>query len=128
MLRLTLLILLVGGCTPVRDLDELVQRDSAYLEPRTLEPYSGRVFRLFRDDSTKVELEGTLREGVWHGGLTVFHQNGRIRYTGAHTNGAQCGPWTENADPEPRESLYEEFVLEIESLSVDPPCPAGVSK
>ena len=126
MLRLALLILLLSGCTPVRDLDELVQQDSAYLEPRTMEPYSGPVYRLFGDDSTKIEIEGTLRDGVWHGDLTVFHQNGRVRYSGALANGTQCGPWTENADPEPRESLYEEFVLEIESLSVYPPCPEGV--
>ncbi len=127
MLRLALLMLLCTGCTPtpVRDLDELVQQDSTYYEPQTMEPYSGRVYRLFRDDSTKVEIEGTMRGGTWHGELTVFHFNGRVRFAGSFANGVRCGAWIENADPEPRASLYEELVQEIESMGLYPPCSGG---
>ncbi len=127
MLRLALLILLCTGCTltPVRDLDELVQQDSTYYEPQTMEPYSGPVYRLFLDDSTKVEVEGTLRGGTWHGELTVFHLNGRVRYAGSFDDGVQCGAWIQDADSEPRGSLYEELVKEIETMSLYPPCPDG---
>lgn len=117
--------MLASACGPARgrDLEELVLRDSTYLDPSTLEPYSGPVYRVFPDDPERIQLEGRLREGAWNGELTVYHANGRIRYQGRLVDGAQCGAWIENATEEAAPSLYEEIVGEIENLSVYPECP-----
>lgn len=123
MIRLALFVLLLSACTPnARNLDELVQRDSTYYAPETMEPYTGPVYRAFRADTTQIEIEGVMRNGTWHGMLRVYHPNGRIRYEGELADGAPCGAWTENADAEPRESVYEQLVQDIESMGVYPPC------
>ena len=117
---------LVAACSAPgaeRNLDELVLSDSTYLDPATLEPYSGRVVRMFRDEPDRRQLEATLVDGTWHGELRVYHPNGRIRYMGSLANGEQCGEWTQNRAPEPAGSIYEELKLEIESMSIFPPCP-----
>ena len=114
------------GCTelqPARDLNELVVRDSTYLEPETLQPFTGQVVRVFEDDPDQIQLQGSLRDGVWQGELTVYHPTGRIRYQGELTEGTQCGAWTENMDPEPPEDVLSELKQEIESMGLYPPCP-----
>jgi len=125
-LRLVLLAVLLTACgevTPPRALDELTIRDSTYLDPETLVPYTGRVFRMFDTDPETQQVQGALVDGVWHGELVVYHGNGRMRYSGAFTNGERCGPWLENRDAEPPEDIYEEFVQEIESMGLYPKCP-----
>lgn len=120
-----LLAALTLGCAgpPARNLDELVALDSSYLDPSTLLPFTGDVFKLFEGTRESVQLRGTLRDGTWQGELTVYHRNGRVRFQGDLVDGAQCGAWTENVEEEARESLYEELVAEIENLSLYPPCP-----
>lgn len=124
---LLLIAVLASGCGPERgrSLDDLVLRDSTYLEPATLEPYTGRAFRTFPEDPEQFQLTGTLRDGVWHGELTVYHPNGRVRFQGRMSDGVQCGTWVEDAEEEPAPSLYEDIVSEIESLSIYPECPEG---
>jgi len=109
--------------TPERNLSELVLRDSTYLVPETLAPYTGDVFKYFPDQEGKVQLRGHIREGLWNGEITVYHPNGRIRYLGELADGVKCGVWTENMDPDPPESLYRELKQEIESMGLYPPCP-----
>lgn len=108
-----------------RDLSELVLRDSTYHEPSTLEPFTGNVVRRFAEDPGKIQLRGHLQDGTWNGELVVYHPNGRVRYMGTLAEGAKCGAWTENADPDPPESLYKELKQEIESMGLYPPCPEG---
>ena len=99
--RLTLVLLsasLLFGCSEAagRDLDELVVRDSLYVDPETLAPYSGRVFRVFPvGDGGGVQLEATLRDGAWEGEMTVYHSTGRVRQQGSTAGGAKCGGWIE---------------------------------
>jgi len=116
---------LATACAPAppTDLGALVQRDSTYLAPGTLEPFSGRVVRYFADAPDKVQIEGTLEEGTWEGELTVYHPSGRIRYQGVMYRGAQCGAWVENRDDEPAESVYQLLKQEVESLGLYPECP-----
>jgi hypothetical protein len=119
-------LLFAAGCAPPpaeRNLDELVLRDSTYFDPGTMQPYSGRVVRMFPDDPEMRQLEATMLDGTWHGELRVYHANGRIRYLGSLANGEQCGEWIQNRDPDPPGSLYDELRREIESLSIFPPCP-----
>ena len=54
------LVVLVCACGPGAErlpLDDLVLRDSTYLAPVTLEPYTGRVFRLFEDEPDRLQLD-----------------------------------------------------------------------
>ena len=118
--------LLWSACSvlaPERELTELVLQDSTYLAPETLTPYTGDVFKYFPDQTSKVQLRGHLRDGMWNGEITVYHPNGRIRYLGELADGVKCGVWTENMDPDPPESLYRELKQEIESMGIYPPCP-----
>ncbi|MCH7530371.1 MAG: hypothetical protein IIB36_01245 [Gemmatimonadetes bacterium] len=127
MLRLALLIVFLSGCaeaTPPRSLDELAIRDSTYVDPETLVPYTGRVFRMFETDPEMQQLRGELMDGIWEGELIVYHENGRIRYTGSFANGERCGPWLENRDAEPPEDIYAELKQVIESMGLYPDCPS----
>ena len=127
MLRLALLIVLLSACaeaTPPRLLDELAIRDSTYVDPETLVPYTGRVFRMFETDPGKQQIRGELVDGMWEGEFIVYHENGRIRYTGSFANGERCGPWLENRDAEPPPDIYAELKQEIESMGLYPECPS----
>ena len=127
--RLTLVLLsasLLLGCFEAagRDLDELVVRDSLYVDPETLAPYSGRVFRVFPvGDGGGVQLEATLRDGAWEGEMTVYHSTGRVRQQGSTAGGAKCGGWIENEQPEAPESVYDQIKDDLESLVMYAPCP-----
>ncbi len=103
-------------------LDELTLRDSTYFGPDGA-PFTGRVERRFPDDSTTVQLTGSLRDGVWDGELRVYHPNGRIRFMGSLHEGRQCGEWLEEQPEEDPGSVYERLVDEIESLTVYEACP-----
>lgn len=120
-----LMLVLAWGCSSgvPRNLDDLMVRDSTYLDPETLEPYSGDVFRYFLHDTTLVEAKGTLADGAWEGELTVYHPSGRIRDQGRLTRGVKCGTWVEDRPDREPGNLYEEVVQEIEGLSIYPDCP-----
>ena len=122
---LPLSLLLTVSCLGhgAADLDSLVRLDSTYLVPRTLQPFSGRVVRYFPGGRRHVQIEGTLRNGVWEGEFTVYHQSGRIRYQGRMSKGAPCGAWLDNRDDEPAGSILEELERDIRSMGVYPPCP-----
>ena len=127
MLRLTLLIVLFSACAraaPPRSLDDLVIQDSTYVDPETLVPYTGRVFRMFETDPETQQIQGELVDGVWDGELVVYHENGRIRYSGSLANGERCGPWLENRDAEPPKDIYFELKQDIESMGLYAECPS----
>ncbi len=114
-----------AACSIARptDLSTLVQRDSIYLDPSTRTPHSGPVFRHFRDDPAKVQIEGTLKHGVWEGEMTVYHASGRIRYQGRLSAGAPCGAWVENQSDEVAGTVFQELQQQINSMGLYPPCP-----
>ncbi len=123
-----LLVVLSGSCRHLRatrDLDTLVRADTVYLDPSTHEPYSGPVARYFHDGKKRVQIEGTLRDGMWEGEMTVYHESGRIRYQGRLSKGAPCGTWLDNRDDKPPGSVFEELQRDIASMGIYPPCPDG---
>jgi len=127
MLRIALLTVLLSACagaTPPRALDELVVQDSTYVDPETLVPYTGRVFRMFEADPDMRQIQGALVDGIWDGELIVYHENGRIRYSGSFANGERCGPWLENRDAEPPNDILIELEQDIESMGLYPECPS----
>ena len=105
------------------ELGTLVERDSTYLDPGTLEPYSGPVVRHFRDSADRVQIEGVLENGVWEGEMTVYHPSGRVRYQGALSHGSPCGAWVENQTDEEPGSVLQELTQQINSMGLYPPCP-----
>ncbi len=116
---------MIGCETPARDLTELVVVDSVYVDPTLDEPWTGPVYRRFEEDSARVQIQGTLLDGEWHGEMTVYHANGAVRYMGSFRNGERCGPWTENADSVPTGTVYEALVREVETLGMYPSCDPG---
>ncbi len=122
-----LLLVLAASCRHLRarDLDTLVRADTVYLVPSTREPYSGPVVRRFEDGSGRVQIEGTLENGMWEGEMTVYHESGRIRYQGRLHKGAPCGTWINNRDDQPHGTVLDELERDIASLGVYPPCPGG---
>lgn len=113
------------GRMPARGIGELVVQDSTYLDPETLLPYSGRVFRNFPGEAGGTQLEATLRDGTWEGDFTIYHETGRIRYEGEMSGGSQCGAWIENESAVEPESAYEAIKEDLESLVIYPDCPEG---
>lgn len=121
-----LAVLALGGCqAPARELSELVVQDSSYLDPETMLPFSGRVFRNFAGEDGGPQLEAGMRDGTWDGELTVYHESGRIRYQGEMSGGARCGAWVENENPTEPETVYEAIKEDLESLVMYPECPEG---
>ena len=117
-------LVLVGCSEPVpRNLDTLVQQGDVYLDRETMLPYSGPIFRLMEDDSSKVQISTTLKDGLRHGPLEGYyengqlevkssfsngkydgpyedyHENGRLRSKGSFSNGERCGEWVEHGYP-----------------------------
>ncbi len=124
---LALLVVLAacsGGARTVA-LDSLVLQDSLYLDPVTLEPFTGVVERYFEDDPGRLQLRGELLGGAWNGEVVVYHENGRVRYQGSLAGGAPCGAWVENRDSLPPEDVLAELKQEVESLGLYPECPDG---
>ena len=72
------------------DLDRLIERAGVYLEPGTLEPYSGPVVRMWTPDI--VRERGTLVDGRWTGVHEWFHQSGRLSGRETWRDGVLHGP------------------------------------
>ena len=100
-----------------------------YLDPETLEPYSGPAYRMSEDDPTEIVLRVNLRDGRFHGDFEdfalegdsqglyqtgtyrdgqlegrfeVFYPSGVFRGRGTYENGLQEGPYEsyyENGEP-----------------------------
>ena len=122
---LLVLALIASGCAePIpRNLDELSRQGPQYLDPETLEPYSGPAYRMSEDDRTQIVLRVNLRDGRFHGDFEdfdperfrdldlgiyqtgsyrdgqregnyeYFYPSGALRGGGTYRNGEQNGPF-----------------------------------
>ena len=95
---LFVLALIAAGCVdPIpRNLDDLSMQGPQYLDPETLEPYSGPVFRMSEDDSTEIVLRVNLRDGRLHGDFEDFEPEDApdslgLYQTGTYRNGQREG-------------------------------------
>jgi len=94
---LPVLLVLVGCSEPVpRNMDTLVQEGYLFLDRETLKPYSGLVFELFADDTTKIHKRGQLTDGKQDGTWQMYAEDGVLltRYT--FSNGVEDGPFLHN--------------------------------
>ncbi len=94
-LLFVLALMAVGCADPIpRNLDDLSMRGPQYLDPETLEPYSGPAYRMSEDDSTQIVLRVNLRNGRFHGDFEDFAPEGffgRIYETGTYRDGQREG-------------------------------------
>jgi hypothetical protein len=93
------------------------------MDAESMEPYSGFVEKGFDDDPDQVQLRGEMLDGTWEGEITVYHDNGRVRYLGSLSKGEKCGEWIENRDAKPPANVLVELKQELESLGMYPACP-----
>ena len=76
-LLFVLALIAVGCAEPIpRNLDELSRQGPQYLDPETLEPYSGPAYRTSEDDSTEIVLRVNLRDGRFQGDFEDFEPEG----------------------------------------------------
>ena len=98
-LLLALALIAVGCAEPIpRNLDELSRQGPQYLDPETLEPYSGPAFRMSEYDSTELVLRVNLRDGRLHGDFEDFEPEDipdslGIYQTGTYRDGQREGPF-----------------------------------
>ena len=136
------LALIVVGCTEPepRNLDELFRqertqylnpetqslrvRGPVYLDPFSLEPYSGPVLVFHPDDTATKKLwrRGTLKHGYWHGPIAETDLNGVV-YSGEAYMGDACGQWINPSTGErgfrERLEVHDRFSVNVRTFS----CP-----
>jgi hypothetical protein len=127
-LLFVLALIAVGCADPIpRNLDDLSMQGPQYLDPETLEPYSGPAYRMSEYDSTQILLRVNLRDGRFHGDFEDFDpervgEGVSLYETGTYRDGQREGRYEyfypsgvlrgrgtyENGLPEgPYESYYE---------------------
>jgi hypothetical protein len=79
----------------VKNISELKRLGSEWVDPKTLEPYSGKVLELDREDSTRITKTYSMWNGRLHGayewhGLGEHH----IEF-GYYDKGSKCDEWLE---------------------------------
>jgi len=96
------LLVLVGCSEPMpRNLDSLIQEGDreVFTDPETMTLYSGPVFRLDADDSTRVVFRAVLRNGKPDGSFTDYEPEGAeaslgLYQEGEYRDGLKEGPFT----------------------------------
>jgi antitoxin component YwqK of YwqJK toxin-antitoxin module len=86
---LFVLVLIAVGCAePIpRNLEDLSMQGPQYLDPETLEPYSGPAYRTSEYDSTQIVLRVNLRDGRFHGDFEDFEIEGAADSLGLYETG-----------------------------------------
>lgn len=83
-----------------RDLNELISSGAdpiKFLDPETMEPYSGPVFltEIGALSTPQLKMSGTLELGFWHGPWQNYDEYGELITQGTRNMGMACGPWIE---------------------------------
>jgi antitoxin component YwqK of YwqJK toxin-antitoxin module len=83
------------GCsepTP-RPKDDLVRQGTVYLDPGTLEPYSGTVFTTFQGSPPRIEQRASLRDGHYDGPFEWYFGRGQLSLREIYRDGRKEGPY-----------------------------------
>ena len=87
-LLFVLFLIAVGCAEPIpRNLEDLSMQGPQYLDPETLEPYSGPAYRTSEYDSTQIVLRVNLRDGRFHGDFEDFEIEGAADSLGLYETG-----------------------------------------
>lgn len=94
-LALALLLVVAAACTgpEERPVDELVRVGDLYLNPETMEPYSGLAFATFDDAPSIVAERLSLRHGAYDGPYEAYFENRRLSSKEIYENGVKNGPY-----------------------------------
>jgi hypothetical protein len=89
------LALVAYGCDePVaRPKSELLLQGSLYLDPATLEPYSGPVFTTFGGSPPRIEQRASLRDGHYDGPFEWYFGKGQLALRELYRDGRKDGPY-----------------------------------
>ena len=75
-----------------RQMDELVREGDVFLDPATLQPYSGPVFSIL-DDAQLVSSREAYQDGRKHGPYEWYSDSGRLFEKGSYLMGTLDGPY-----------------------------------
>ena len=83
-----------------RDLSELISTGAdpiQFLDPETMDPYSGPVFltEIGSLSTPQLKMSGTLEQGFWHGPWENYDEYGELIMQGTRNMGVACGVWIE---------------------------------
>jgi hypothetical protein len=93
-LLFALALIAVGCAEPIpRNLADLVQQGEVYLDRETMRPYSGPVFSLLPNDTTRVQLSANLKDGKYDGPWEHYYDNGQLQEKGTFVAGEHDGPY-----------------------------------
>ncbi|MCH7992314.1 MAG: hypothetical protein IIC35_07850 [Gemmatimonadetes bacterium] len=91
------LLVLVGvaGCTEPRPrpVEELVRQEGIFLDPETMEPYTGPVFATFANQPQVIEHRLRLRNGTYHGPFEAYFANRQLSSKEIYQGGIKDGPY-----------------------------------
>jgi hypothetical protein len=76
-----------------RPVDELVRRGSVFLNPETMEPFSGIAFATFHDHPGVIAERLSLRDGTYDGPYEAYFENRRLSSREIYENGVRNGPY-----------------------------------
>lgn len=76
-----------------RPVDELVRVGDVFLDPETMEPYSGLAFATFDDQPSVVAQRLSLTEGAYDGPFEAFFRNQRLSSKEIYREGVKHGPY-----------------------------------
>jgi hypothetical protein len=92
LLLVPLLGIACSGPEP-RPTEELIRQGDVFLDPATLEPYSGPVFTTFADAPLVVEKRASLREGHYDGPYEWYFGNRQLSLRESYRGGLRDGPY-----------------------------------
>jgi hypothetical protein len=88
-----MLALTTCGQPDGRALDELVRDGSRYLEPETMQPYSGVAFATFQGQPGAVAHRLNLWNGTYHGPFESYFRSQNLSAKESYVNGVRHGPF-----------------------------------
>ena len=97
-----------------RPMDELVRQGDVFLDPETLEPYSGTAFSTFDEQPLVIEERLTLRAGTYDGPYEAYFANRKLSSKEVYQNGRKHGPyaWYSDSGRLFEEGTYHQGVLD----------------
>ncbi len=91
----SLILLCTLGCSEPdpRPKGDLVRQGGLYLDPVTLDPYSGPVFTTFQGSPPRIEQRASLRDGHYDGPFEWYFGKGQLSLRELYREGRKEGPY-----------------------------------
>ena len=93
LLLIVLPLLLIIGCSKPLDDESLIDRGGVKYQQDSQKPYSGKVFRIYKNGEKK--LEGSYKDGKEDGVWTSWYENGQKKREGIFKDHSRVGKWTD---------------------------------